>query len=156
MDDDWISNHSLDRDASFILSFPACHPFYLSVSGDRKQKRAKCCVPLLWHKSCFVFGITKVGSIIHQDWTKDHRAFTKRWDNGFPVDGAERLQTNRHTTLRIVDNMFWTLAYCCCCPITMQLKFWHSNHLSTWTEYLCGPFKLLDSMNVPFNKTLTF
>lgn len=113
----WISKQSADRD--LILLFPACHPIYPAISGDRKKKRVKCWVTLTWHKSCFVFGITKVGSIIHQDWAKGQRVFTKQWDNGFPVDGAERLQTHKHTScwaLQII--CFQHQAYCCCCRLT--------------------------------------
>lgn len=131
----WISNQSTNRDLTFILLFPACHPIYPAISGGRKKKRAKCWVTLVWHKSCFVFGIIKVGSIIHQDWTKGQRAFTKQWDNGFPFNAAERLQTHTHTScggLQII--CFEHLAYCCCCRITMQLKFWRLVHLCTWTQ----------------------
>ena len=54
----------------FILLFPACHRIYPAISGGWRRRRAKCWVTLVWHKSCFVFGITKVGSIIHRDYTK--------------------------------------------------------------------------------------
>lgn len=37
------------------------HP---EISGDRKQKRAKCWLTLTQHELCFVFGTIKVVSII--------------------------------------------------------------------------------------------
>ncbi len=128
----WISNQSTNRDLTFILLFPACHPTYPAIAGDRKKKRAKCWVALVWHKSCFVFGITKVGSIIHQDWTKGQRASTKQLDNGFPVDAVERLQTRTHTQTQTHTHTsccglhiicFEHLAYCCCCNSSFGIRF---------------------------------
>lgn len=102
------------------------------------QKRAKCWVNLVWYKSCFVsFGITKVESITHQGRTKHQQEFTKQWDNGFLVDGSERLQTHTHThILWIADNILRTFSILL---LLQNNSSWHSVHLCTWAKYLYGP-----------------
>lgn len=36
--DGWISKLSTDSDLNFILLFPASHPIYTALSGDKKKK----------------------------------------------------------------------------------------------------------------------
>lgn len=80
---------------------------------------------LLWHKSCFVFGITKVGPIIHRDWTESQRTFTKTKDNKLLfAERIDRKHTQRHTVLRTAGITCWTLG-------KLLLLILHSVHL--WT-----------------------
>lgn len=78
-----INNWPTDSDLSFPLLLSTCHTIYCIQQSPEtgRIKRVKCWVTFVLHKSSFKFGITMMGSIICQYWTRGQQTVPNQRDN---------------------------------------------------------------------------